>query len=252
MLLRLGCGAVALWCGLSLGSRRASAQSTAETVVSYTEVARKEVELPDQRLTLIKIQPPILPKAPPPAPPPALTADEQAFAERRSKKTYGFVTFAVTVYIGPTLISELRWEKDGMKYLAFSNADFRLLTEPRDFEDEASVYAWFPFVYTEDLTATPATLAALMNQAAAEGLAPADKAIHFVPAGSARQLSVDDPALRALDSIHAFYQLNYTDLLQRYNARLADEVAKELVAALPKPKPEVRIYFWPVEGRKAP
>ena len=99
---------------------RAPAQTAdpATATVTYTEVARKQVELTDQKLTLIQIAPPTLPKAPPPAPPPALTVEEQAMVERRSKKEYVETTFAITVHTGDPLVAEIRWEKDGIKYLA--------------------------------------------------------------------------------------------------------------------------------------
>jgi hypothetical protein len=240
--------------GLVFTAGRSPAQ-TNETAATYTEVTRKQVELTDQKLTLIQIAPPTLPKAPPPAPPPALTVDEQAMVERRSKKEYVETTFSITVHTGDPLVAEIRWEKDGVKYLAYSNADLRILGEPAYFEDETSVYSWFPFTFIDDHTNDFSGKASVTSAAVAAGLNPADKTAHFVPAGAAAQLPVDDPALRILDSAHAFYQVRFDDLLARYKQRLADQAAQELAAAQKAllPKPERKLYFWITpERRKQP
>ena len=225
---------------------------TNETPVTYTEVARKQVELTDQKLTLIQIAPPTLPKAPPPAPPPALTVEEQAMVERRSKKEYVETTFAITVHTGDPLVAEIRWEKDGVKYLAYSNADLRILGEPAYFEDETSVYSWFPFTFIDAHTNDYSGKTSGTSAAVAAGLDPADPTAHFVPAGAAARLPVDDPALRILDSAHAFYQVRFDDLLARYQQRIADQAAQELAEAQKAllPKPERKLYFWITPERK--
>ncbi len=88
----------------------------------------------------------MLPPTPAPRP---VTPEEQAVSDRMEEKVYAMLNVRATVYLGDkTPVTELRWrnEAGALEYVAFSNVDFRYLTQLSTLETETTVYSWFPFV----------------------------------------------------------------------------------------------------------
>ena len=114
----------------------------------FSEISRREVTVGDHKMTLIRVRPPVLDKAPPPPAPPAPTPEQQATEERMAKKACASLNLTATVYLGKPTITELRWrdETGEKEYGAWSNADFRYLTQLPYLETPTTVYQWFPFV----------------------------------------------------------------------------------------------------------
>jgi hypothetical protein len=223
-------------------------------LITYKEVVRKEVRLGDHTVTLIRVRPPALPKvvpAPAAAPRP-LTAEEKAYEERVAKKAYATLSLSAMVYLGgKTPVTELRWrnESGDIEYRAWSNVDFRYLTQLTQLETDATVYAWFPFVADCDLADWPKNEKSPVPRGLDFSRTEAE---YFVDARS-KDLKSEEATLAGLDYLHAYYQLNARALKSDYEKRLADARAEEIRLARNPPKtPDSTTYFWPIQSRRNP
>jgi hypothetical protein len=221
------------------------------TELKFTEVTRKEVRLGDHTVTLIRVRPPALPKVVP-APTAAsrpLTAEEKAYEERVAKKAYATLSLSATVYLGgPAPVTELRWrnESGDIEYRAWSNVDFRYLTQLTQLETDSTVYAWFPFVADCDLAGLPAD----EKPALPAGLDFSRTEAEYVVEARADGLQGQETTLAGLDYLHAYYQLNYADLKADYEKREALNAAEaETLRKNPPRTPDATLRFWPVKSR---
>ncbi len=218
--------------------------------VTYSEVSRKEVRLGDHTVTLIRVRPPVLPKAvpAPAAPSRPLTAEEKAREERLAQKGYATLSLSVTVYLGgKTPVTELRWrdEGGGTEYLAYSNIDFRHLTQLSTLETETTVYSWFPFVEEWHLEDWPS-----------DQKFPIPQGLNFSPTDAeyyvdeqAKRLKDQETTLAGLDYLHAYYQINHAKLKADYEKREVENAGRErrLRENPPKP-PDVNVRWWPLKS----
>jgi hypothetical protein len=223
---------------------------TAADIV-YTEVARKEVRLGDHTVTLIRVRPPALPKvtcAPAAAPRP-LTAEEKAYEERMAKKAYATLGLSATVYLGgPAPVTGLRWrnESGDIEYRAWSNVDFRYLTQLTQLETDSTVYSWFPFVSDCELAGMPDDEKSLLPT----GLNFSRTEAEYVVEAHAGGLRGEETTLAGLDYLHAYYQLNYADLKADYEKREALNAAEaEKLRKNPPCTPDATLRFWQVKSR---
>ena len=219
---------------------------------SVTEVTRKVVTLGDHKITYIRIRPPSLPQLPPAPAPRPLTTEEQATFDRMAEKAYAMLNLTVTVYLGgPQPISELRWrDETGEKsFRAWSNVDFRYLTQLLQFETQTTVFSWFPMVDEVALSEWPA-----------DQPSPVPSGLQFDPGvaeyfvdSQVAALKSEETTLAGLDYLHAFSQLHAAELKTDYERREADYVAREKALREHPPKtPDTVIHFWPVQSRLNP
>jgi hypothetical protein len=212
--------------------------------VQFSEISRREVTVGDHKMTLIRVRPPALPKAPPPLPaPPAPTAGQIATEERMAKKSFASLNLTATVYLGKQTITELRWrdETGEKEYQAWSNIDFRYLTQLTDFENPTTVYQWFPFVAAYTLADFPAG----QKPPIPIGLKLGTKGADYVVNLAAKDLDSQETTLAGLDYLHAYYQLNHAKLKAAYEKRQAENDARERELMLNPPKtPDTTIRFW--------
>ena len=227
--------------------------------VQFTEISRREVTVGDHKMTLIRVRPPALPKAPPALPkappplpaPPAPTADQIATEERMAKKSFASLNLTATVYLGKQTITELRWrdETGEKEYQAWSNIDFRYLTQLPYLETPTTLYSWFPFVYEESLADLPAGVKSPLPK----GLNLRAKGADYVVNLTGKDLVSQEITLAGLDYLHAFYQLNYAELKAGYEKRQADASAEEnRLARNPPKKADTVTYFWPIQSSRNP
>lgn len=220
----------------------------AKAPISYVPLSSKKVEQQQTSVTVTRVRPPMLPKIARIVQPVAPTAEELADAERLANKPYDATVFTVQVQIGKHTLSELHWQRDGVRYVAYSNVDFRLLTEPATYETEHLVVSWFPFVMPLAL-GDPGELTEEMRLARAGGLELGSAIPDFVLVGEAAKLPHDDVTLLALDCVHAHFATNRADLESRFIAR--EELAAErerLRQEQPKTKRKMTVRFWPANG----
>jgi hypothetical protein len=209
----------------------------AETAASYpySELSRKTINLHDHKITLIKVRPPALPKAPKITPtlPRELTKEEQAAAEQWVKKEYANLSVSATVYLdGNQPVTELRWRDDTgtLSFVAYSNVDFRYLTQLSSLETDTTVYSWFPFVDECHLKDWPSNLKYPIPQ----GLTfSATEAEYFVDA-QAKTLKDQETTLAGLDYLHAYYQINHAKLKADFENP-------------PKPA-DINLRWWPLKS----
>ncbi len=223
------------------------------SLISYSEVARKEVRLGDHKITLIRVRPPSLPKVAPAtaAPPRPPTAEEKAYEERVATKGYATLQVSATVYFGrKTIVTELRWRNDAgdIEYRAYSNVDFRYLTELTQLETETTVYSWFPFLYECDLASWPKNEKSPLPP----GLDfSANEAEYFVEAG-AKALKSEETTLAGLDYLHAYYQLHFAELKAGYEKREKLAAAEEKARRKNPPTvPDSTLRWWPVTANSS-
>lgn len=216
------------------------------SAVRYTEIARKVKQFSDHKVTIIKVQPPELPKAPAPKPAPEPTEAELIMSARRAAKTFETLTVTAQVFIGAQrTVTELTWTIDEKKYRAFSNADFRLLTQVMDIETDTSVFSWFPFVSAAEGEPDTANHAVALSQLAASG-----NNVDYVIEGGEEAIKANATTFDALDYLHAHYQLNKAELTTAWKKREADaEEAERLRAITPPPSPVIR--YWPTPAKKS-
>lgn len=221
-----------------------STETTSASAVRYTEIARKVKQFADHTVTIIKVQPPTLPAAPAPKPAPEPTEAERAMIARRATKTFETLTVTATVFIGTKrTVTELTWTIDEKKYRAFSNADFRLLTQLVDIETDTSVFSWFPFVSAVE-GEPDTTNAAALNQLAASG-----SKVDYVMEGDEQAKKANATTFDALDYLHAHYQVNQAELMTAWLKREAEAEENERKRAeTPPPSPVIR--YWPTPAKK--
>ncbi len=209
----------------------------------FSEISRREVTVGDHKMTLIRVRPPALDKAPPPPAPPAPTPEQQATEERMAKKDSATLNLSATVYLGKPTITELRWrDETGQKeYVAWSNADFRYLTQLPYLETPTTVYQWFPMVDAYTLADFPAG----EKPPIPKGLKLGGKGADYVVDLTSKDLDSQEITLAGLDYLHAYYQLHYKELKAAYEKRQAENDARERELALHPPKtPDTTLRFW--------
>jgi len=226
-----------------------TSSETPSAAVTYSEVRRKVVTVDDHTVTLVRVRPPALPKLPASPAPQAATAEEQATAERYAKKGYAMLNLNVTVYLGgKTPVTEIHWQSEGGQsvYRAWSNVDFRYLTQLPNLETETTVYSWFPFLDVCYLKDWPA---GQKSPIPAELDFSTTEAEYFID--SLTKNSKDQEiTLAGLDYLHAYYQINYADLKAAYEKREAENAERELqLRENPPKKPDTVIHFWPEQSR---
>ena len=114
----------------------------------------------DHQITIVRIAAPSLPVPSLPTAPVPSAADQLA-DQRRAGKTFVQVGFSATVF--PGIMTELNWQHDGRAYRAYSNVDFRLLSDVPVVETADTVYSVFFVPVIGDLSA-----ATVEEQAAAK------------------------------------------------------------------------------------
>lgn len=219
-----------------------------------TELSRKTVDLGTHKVTFIHVTQPRLSVLPTP-PAVAVTppsAEQVAADEARAAKTYEQLSASVTVYPGagerPT-VSDLTWWHEGKRYQAWSNIDFRLLTQLPELETETHVFSWFPFVSEGSVEEIP-----VAERPAGLSLFPlADTAPQYYLEGSTEEIAPIEGTLHGLDYLHAYYQLHHARLASEYAERLAVATAQEAELAKNPPKPaDTVIHFWKVSAAANP
>jgi hypothetical protein len=219
-----------------------------------TELSRKTVDLGTHKVTFIRITPPRLPVLPTPpviavAPP---SAKQLAEDEARAAKTYEQLSATVTVYPGagerPT-VSDLTWWHEGKRYQAWSNIDFRLLTQIPELETETHVFSWFPFVSEGSVEEIPVA----ERPTGLSLFTLADTTPQYYLEGSVEEIAPIEGTLHGLDYLHAYYQLHHARLTSEYAERLAVAAAQEaeLAKNLPRPMDTV-IHFWKASAAANP
>lgn len=221
---------------------------TIAPVVRYTELSRKTVRFADHQLTLVRVRPPVLPKAPPPPAPTPLTAEQQASMKRLEGKAYASLNVTAVVYLnGKQTVTELRWrdETGRNEYKAFSNADFRYLTQLNQLETETTIYAWFPFVEAYQL-----------SDWTKEAKSPLPGGLDFTPGeteyfvdAEAKDTDGQEATLAGLDYLHAYYKIHYKELKLDYEKReLANDLLEEQLRRNPPKTPDATLRWWPLSA----
>jgi hypothetical protein len=211
--------------------------------VQFSEISRREVRVGDHKMTLIRVRPPVLPKAPPPLAPPTPTLEQKATEERMATKACATLNLSASVYIGKPTITELRWrdETGEKEFKAWSNIDFRYLTQLPYLETPTTVYQWFPFVDAYTLADFPAG----EKPPIPKGLKLRAKGADYVVNLTGKELDSQETTLAGLDYLHAYYQLNHAKLKAAYEKRQAENNARERELMLNPPKtPDTTIRFW--------
>jgi hypothetical protein len=209
----------------------------------FSEISRREVTVGDHKMTLIRVRPPVLDKAPPPPAPPAPTPEQQATEERLAKKDFATLNLTATIYIGKPTITELRWRDEAgeKEYQAWSNVDFRYLTQLSSFETPTTVYQWFPFLEAYTLADFPAG----EKPPIPKGLKLGGKGVDYVVNLTAKDLAAQETTLAGLDYLHAYYQLHYKELKAAYEKTEVENAAREKELLLHPPKtPDTTIRWW--------
>jgi hypothetical protein len=216
---------------------------SANPVASFTEISRKEVRMGDHTMTLIRVRPPVLPKAPQPPTAPAPTAAETATADRLAEKAFASLNLSIAVYLGKPTVTELRWRDESGKkeYTAWSNADFRYLAQLSTLETPTTVYQWFPFVEIYNLADLPPGTKPPLPKGLKLDPRGADYAVNL----SARELPNEKTTLAGLDYLHAYYQLHYAELKADFDKREAENAAREKALRDNPPKtPDTTLRYW--------
>ena len=223
----------------------ATSVSQSGAAVQFSEITRKEVTIGDHKMTLIRVRPPVLPKAPPPPEPPPLAADQQATEARLAKKAYASLNLTATVYIGKPTVTELRWRDDAGKteYLAWSNADFRYLAMLPQIETATTVYDWQPMLVLQAYA--PGDFPAGQRPPIPTGLNLSATDTDYAIDASVKDLSGQETTLAGLDCLHAYYQVHYAELKAAYEKAKAASDARDRQLRLHPPKtPDTTLRFW--------
>lgn len=227
-------------------SSRASAEATGPGSIPapVVELSRKVVDFGTHKVTYIRITPPALPALPaqPQTPTPTPTAEELAAQERRAAKAHGMLNVTGIVYVGSPTVTELTWtDDDGQRFRAWSNADFRLLTQLSTIETETHIFMWFPFISEGSVEEIP-----VENRPSGLSLFTAnDTAPEYFFEGTDEDMTKAATTLAGLDYLHAFYQIHKTRLEEDYTRRMAEAAAQAEELAKNPPKPvDTVIHFW--------
>lgn len=216
--------------------------------IQYSEVSRKTVNLGDHKMTFVRVRPPILSAPPPPPPVREPTAEEIAMEQRRAEKAYVTLSLTATVYLdGDRALTEIRWrnpETGNLEYRAWSNADFRYLTQVIDLESETTVYSWFPFVDVCDMASLPPEDRPRIPTNLSLSKTQAEYQVDAKTARSADQ----GETLAGLDYVHAYYQLHHAELKAYYDQLMAKNAAREKeLRDNPPAKADTVLRFWPIK-----
>lgn len=219
---------------------------TATSIVRYSEIARKVVNLGDHTATFVKVRPPVLPKAPPPPLPKQLTEAERERIAELENKAHASLNITATVFLGGKQpVTELRWrdqESGNLEHVAYSNADFRYLSQLQFLETRTTIYQWFPFVDAYQLSEWTADAKSPIP--ANLDLDPAE--IEYLVGEQVKAGPDQEVTLAGLDYLHAFYRLHYVELKNAFEKRTAEEAERERELKENPPKPaNVIIRFWP-------
>lgn len=213
-------------------------------LASATELARKVVDLGTHKITYVRITPPALPSLPvqPLIPAAAPSAEELAAQELRAAKAHGNLTVTGVVYVGSPTVTELTWTNDdGQSFRAWSNVDFRLLTQLRDIETENHVFMWFPFISEASVEEIPPE----SRPAGLSLFTVTDIAPEYFFEGTDEDMGKAAVTLAGLDYLHAYFQLNRARLAEDYTRRMAEAAAREEELKRNPPKPvDTVIHFW--------
>jgi hypothetical protein len=225
---------------------------TTSSTSSYSEINRRVITTGDHESILIRVRPPALPKAPQrdAQSPRPLTDEEAAYAERVAEKAYATLQITATVYLGKRVVTELRWRDDtgANEYCAWSNVDFRYLTQLTQLESDSTVYSWFPFLVECDLSDWPknekSPVPTGLNFSRTE-------AEYFVDA-RAKDLKSEEATLAGLDYLHAYYQLHQAGLKADHAAREKENARLEQQLRENPPKvPDTTLRWWPVSANSS-
>jgi hypothetical protein len=235
----------------SLASSVAVAQASNQGL-SFTELSRKEINVGDHTITLVRVRPPAVPEAGPPPTAPSLTAEDQATADRLANKAYALLNVSATVYVGGGApITELRWrdESGACEYRAYSNANFLYLTQVSQLEAETTVYGWYPLVEVISLSDWPAGQASPLP----EGLEFSPTQTEYYLDSRAKEVVSQETLLAGLDYLHAYYQLHCAELKTAYEKREAENAERERQLRENPPKTaDVTLRFWPIKSSTNP
>lgn len=225
----------------------------AETPLQLSELSRRVVETPEGRVTYIRVRPPVLPPAPPPPPVREPSAAELEAELAYAAKDYVYLNVFATVYLdGSRVLSELRVRDEAGRdyFTAWSNVDFRQLTQLHYLESATAVYSWFPFVDVADLRIWPEGEPRPALPAIKFDPTTPDYVIALAPGQTAP--SETDPVLAGLDFLHAYYALNAERLRSDFAALEQAQAAFEAAEVARRKAPPVRrdtvIHFWPVNS----
>jgi hypothetical protein len=168
---------------------------------------------------------------------PSITwAAKQAELRQAAKRHEIFsVTAHVRTIPGLGVVSEVRWRAADRDWLAYSNVDFRHLTQLRQIETDDTVYHWQPFVFAADPD----------EFSSPPGLVFSGPEAEYVVFATRSDWKAAPAAFAALDELHSLYERRRAELSA---AHLAREAEAARVAALPPapPKPVIIRYHVPV------
>ena len=231
------CASLLLACAAAPAVFAQSSASPISPAPAGVELSRREETVYGRQFILIRALPPAASAtpsfsaataSPPPAPAPSYED------VRRAAKRHATFSVVATVYAGSPVFTELRWTAAGREWLAYSNVDFRALTQLPWIETDDTVYQWFPLVVTGDVESRPAP----------SGLVFADEgADYYVLAGRAEWQAAPE-AFVALDWLHAYYEVHRARLDADLARRLAEQ-ARRAAEPPPPPKPRVVRYYVP-------
>ena len=196
---------------------------------------RKDVQMGERTVTVIKIAPPDLQRmAPPPDHVTARLTVEQVEQLQRQEKKHDRIEVIATVYDTQPVFTRLNVRRDGVEVAYVSNIDFRDLTQVSSFESKDTVYDWFPWVYeggSEDVsypidlrTDTPT----------------------FLPVAKG-----SEHAQKVLTLIHTYYGVNKERLVEdRLKRRTLAALHAEELRKNPPEKQPVTLRFWELPAKK--
>jgi len=209
-------------------------------------LARKVVDHGTHTATYTRIRPPVLSKRPVPPPQPERepTSEEREAMERRKAKGYASLSITATVYVGPKqIVTALRWwdQKTGQQYRAYSNADFRYLSQIHDIETETHVYLWFPFVDSCEMADLPTD----EPNSIPKGITFEPGVVEYLLETRAKDDASQARILDLLDHVHALYQLRLPELKADYIKRMKETAARdEALRKNPPVPPSTQTYWW--------
>ena len=169
-------------------------------------------------------------------------------ADRYAKKGYADLNVSATVYLGgETPVTEIRWrnETGEVEYRAWSNADFRYLTQLPSLETETTVYSWFPFIDSCDLKEWPSN----QKYPIPPGLNFSTEETEYFIDVRTKELKEQEVTLAGLDYLHAYYQINYVKLKADYEKQAKENAERERRLREHPPKPsDITLHWWPLKS----
>jgi hypothetical protein len=218
-------------------------QTSADSLqgVSVDVISRSTIQLADRTVTYIRIRPPALPILTSPATisTPMESGAEDRLAElRQAAKPRINIGLGVTVYEGDPVITELTWSaKDGRSFRAFSSVDFTHLSQITELETDSTIYGFFPYFGA----GVPSELPNGMREALTANRAQP----HYLFEGNEADATAAESTLHALDYLHAYFELNRSELITATAQRKADAAERARLAAIKAAQPKNQtIYFW--------